>query len=84
MKAIKRTEFQAVIAYGLYALLNKFGASPEVSEEAVSSFSHFSEKLGDDPISTIVLGIVVGVYVWCRTKRKNLKDTLEAKYHEKG
>jgi hypothetical protein len=77
---MKRTELKAVVAYGLYTLLPKFGASSDSVDETVSSFSDLLKGLsGDDPISSVVLGAVIIIYTWCRTKRKNIKTMMETK-----
>ena len=78
---MEKTELKiGVVGYGIYALLSQLGASPDTYKEAVSSFPDFLHKLGDDPITSAMFGIIVVVYTWCRTKRKNIKTMAEVKY----
>ena len=65
------TEFMAMVGYGAYTLLGRVGVSPEEIDEMVSSFPQIIEKyLGDNPISSIVLGVIILYYTKSRTKIK--------------
>jgi hypothetical protein len=77
---MKRTELKAVVAYGIYTLLGNFGASPETVNEASSFIDKLITQFSQgESISSIVLGAVVAIYVWSRTKRKNIKTIMETK-----
>ena len=65
------TEFQAMVVYGLYTFAGKFGVSPKKIDDMVSSFPQLiQEYLGDNPISSIVLGAIILYYTKSRAKIK--------------
>ena len=78
---MKNKETKMTVAFGIYAVLSQLGASPvdakagaSFAEQLIAQFSN-----GSSSILLIVLGAVASLYTYSRTKRKNVKDTLEAK-----
>lgn len=77
--AYKRTELQALVVFGIYTFLGGSG-SPTDAQSLFSSFREMVSQLsGGDPLRTILFGGIVIVYIWCRTKRKNVMATIDAK-----
>lgn len=60
------TEFWAMVVYGLHTFGSKLGLSSTDVNDAVSSFSDFFDNLGDNPLETIILGVVIVVYTAIR------------------
>jgi len=60
------TEFWAMVAVGLKTFGGKVGLSPEQVDKTVSSFSGLLDGLGDNPVQSVVFGIVVVVYILVR------------------
>jgi hypothetical protein len=72
------TEFWAMVIYGLKTLGITTGLSPETASSTVSSFSDIIGKMGDDPKSNIMLGVVIVVYTLIRGYLKRAKINAEA------
>jgi len=77
---MKNKETKMTVAFGVYAVLSQFGASPADAEAGASFVEQLMTQVSSgNPIVLIVLGAVASLYTYSRTKRKNVKDTLEAK-----
>jgi hypothetical protein len=74
------TELWAMVSYGLYTFGSKVGLSPEKTEDLVSSFSQIiQEYLGDNPIVSIIFGVIILYYTKSRTRIKTAEIYANAK-----
>ena len=73
------TEFWGMAIYGLYTFGSKVGLSSEQVDQTVSSFSGLIDGLGDNPIQSVMLGLVVIAYTLIRGWLKKTQILANAK-----